>query len=305
DIAAVQQYLKTLEQQIAIGGGGEIAGARNSDRTTRSGARWGPLDIDEVVPTVRSGITCPLPQILDQTSRRIQDFIDNLQRFSANESIHQIDIGKNGKSHGGDTQIVNYVAQIEQNSSGYPSVTEYRYSASGVRRQSLLDTGTAAFALIFHPVHIATFIFRCEGLSDLRGLPAWQLHFEERPDSNKSFHAIKIGNSIYLPKFKGRAWIAVDSYDVRRIETDLVSPILEINLEREHLVISYAPVEFEKHRVQLWLPENASVYLVFRGHQYERLHNFSDFQLFSVDSEQAIKAPPEAEQRFSQWALRK
>jgi len=70
-------------------------------------------------------------------------------------------------------------------------------------------------------------------------------------------------------------------------------------------VISYAPVEFEKQRVRLWLPENASVYLAFRGQRYERVHSFSDFQLFSVDSQQAIKAPPEAEQKFSQWAVRK
>jgi hypothetical protein len=29
----------------------------------------------------------------------------------------------------------------------------------------------------------------------------------------------------------------------------------------------------------------------YRGHRYQRVHNFSQFQLFSVDATQAIKEP--------------
>ena len=88
--------------------------------------RWAPADIDETVPPVRSDITCPLPQILKETSRRTENLIEDLQLFSASESIQQIDVGKNGKKHNSATQVVNYVAQIEQNASGYPSVEESR-----------------------------------------------------------------------------------------------------------------------------------------------------------------------------------
>jgi hypothetical protein len=117
------------------------------------------------------------------------------------------------------------------------------------------------------------------------------VHFEENADPTRSFTAIRIGGSVYLPRLKGRAWITTDTYNVLRIETDLVSPIPEIGLQLEHLVIGYAPVEFQKHQVRLWLPESASLYIVYQRRHYQRVHSFSQFQLFSVDSDETIKEP--------------
>jgi hypothetical protein len=224
-----------------------------------------------------------LAQILKETSKRTEDLIKDLRRFSASESIEQIDIGKNGKGRNSATQVVSYIALIEQNSSSYPSVEEYRSGTNGIRQASVVDTGMAALALIFHPTHLGSFDFRCEGLSELRGSPAWQVHFEQRAGPTHAFQALRIGRSLYLPRMKGRAWIATDSYAVLRIETDLVSPIPQIDLQLEHQVIVYAPVEFQKRHVRLWLPERTSLYIAHRGHRYVRVHSFSQFQLFAVD----------------------
>jgi hypothetical protein len=263
----------------------------SATREVSSTERWGPADIDETVPPVRTDTTCPLPQILKETSKRTEDLIEDLQRFSASESIEQFDIGKNGKRHNSASQVVNYIAQIEQKSTGYPRVEEYRFGSNGIRQASVVDTGTAAFALIFRPTHLGSFDFRCEGLSELRASPAWQVHFEESADPAQAFQSLRIGRSLYLPRLKGRAWIATDSYAVLRIETDLVSPIPEIGLQLEHMIIVYAPVEFQKSHVRLWLPESASLYIDHHGHRYERVHSFSQFQLFSVDAAEAIKEP--------------
>ena len=96
------------------------------------------------------------------------------------------------------------------------------------------------FALIFHPSHIENLEFQCEGLTDFKHSPAWQVHFVEGDDPNRAFTAIKMGGSIHLPRFKGRAWISADGYNVLRIETDLVDPIAKIDVQREHQVIPYA-----------------------------------------------------------------
>ena len=66
------------------------------------------------------------------------------------------------------------------------------------------------------------------------------------------------------------------------------------------MVIEYAPVVFQKHHVELWLPESSSMYLAYRGHRYERTHSFNGFQLFSVDSTEAIKEPAAGKYRFSE-----
>ena len=291
DVAIVEQYLSKLGKQSGKVETGEQSEGSSTGATLLSGRRWGPVDIDEAVPPVRNGTPCPLPHILEETSKHSQDLIDNLQRFSANEHIEQIEVGKNGKTRNSNLRDVNYVAQIERTSSGYPSVKEYRSGSASIRQTSVVDTGAVAFALIFHPSHIGNFDFRCEGWTELRGSSAWQVHFEESADPTRSFTAIRIGGSVYLPRLKGRAWITTDTYNVLRIETDLVSPIPEIALQLEHLVIGYALVEFQKHQVRLWLPESASLYIVYQRRHYQRVHSFSQFQLFSVDSDETIKEP--------------
>ena len=291
DVAAIQQFLSKLEDRLGQAKTA-VAAAENSPTTAESSRRsWAPADIDESIPPVQSDVTCPLPQILKETSGHTQDFITNLQRISASERIEQIDFSKDGKSRNLGTQLMNYVAQIEENSLGYPAVSEYRRTGTGIRQPSLTDTGTVSFALIFHPSHLENFDFRCEGLTGLQGSPVWQLHFQERPDESKSFHAMKVGRSVYLPRLKGRAWIAKDNYQVVRIETDLVSPIPEIGLQVEHLMIAYAPVDFQTRHVRLWLPESASLFIGYRGHRYQLKHDFSDFQLFWVDSDETVRDP--------------
>jgi hypothetical protein len=254
---------------------------------------WGPPDIDQVVPPVNADKTCPLPQILKGVSERALELVENLQRFTASERIDHREIGKKGNVRNSQSRVVNYTAQIEHNWSGSLRVEEYRSSPrSDLPQAPLADTGTAAFALIFHPRHIGNFDIRCEGFTDVGRIPAWQLHFEETADPTKSFHAIQIGGSVYQLRFKGRAWVAAGSYEVLRLETDLVSPIPEIQLQVEHLDITYAPVEFRKRNLKLWLPENATLYIGFQGRRYERIHHFSRYELFWVDTGQTVKEPP-------------
>jgi hypothetical protein len=85
-----------------------------------------------------------------------------------------------------------------------------------------------------------------------------------------------------------RAWIAVDNYEVLRLQTDLIEPIGQIRLLREHSDIHYGAVEFRKQNVRLWLPQSADLYMDFRGHRYQRRHNFSNFQLFRVETGQTV-----------------
>ena len=299
DIAMVEQYLSKLEGRTAsISDVDLLAGSELEGSVRLSRGEMGPPDIDAAIPPVING-ACPLTKILKEASNRTLDLIESLQRFSANEQIEQIEIDKNGKRRNSAAQEMNYVVQIERNSYGYPSVQEYRSGSASPQQTSVVDSGTAAFALIFHPAHVENFDFRCEGLTELQGSAAWQVHFEENADPNKAFTAIRIGRSLYLPKFKGRAWITTSGYDVLRIETDLVAPIPNVNLQREHQVINYAPVEFTKRHVRLWLPESTSVYIAYRGRRFERVHRYSQFQVFSVDSAEAVKEPSPAKFRNS------
>ena len=236
-------------------------------------------------------VPCPLTTILQEASERATEMVDNLQRFTATEQIEHIEFKKNGKPHKSARQLFSYVAEIDQAPSGAFWVEEYRLAKTQSDPPPLSDTGTAAFALIFHPQKIGNFEFRCERRTNLQGTPSWQLRFEESSDPRKSFHQIRINGSTHQLRFKGRAWISVDDYQILRLETDLVAPIPQIHLQLEHLDIAYAPVEFDKPKFRIWLPESASMQISYHGHSYQRVHKFSHFQLFLVVTEETVKEP--------------
>lgn len=245
---------------------------------------------EEVSHQVQDEISCPLSQIVEGASERATEMVENLQRFTATEKIEHTEFRKNGKARYSANQVFSYVAEIDQ-ASGSFWVEEYRSAKTQGEPPPLSDTGTAAFALIFHPQKIGNFEFHCEARTEVNGISAWQLGFEESPDPRKSFHQIRIDRSIYQLRFKGRAWIAADDYQILRLQTDLVAPISQIHLQQEHLDITYAPVDFDKRKLRVWLPENASMQIRYRGHSYQRVHNFSHFQLFLVVTEQTVKEP--------------
>ena len=289
DLALVKNALQRLENPAPASKAPDAPSSATVVRPAEIPRRsWAPADIDEEVPSAQLDVTCPLGQILEQAGQRTQGLIDSLQRFSADERIEQIDFDKNGKGRSRASQIVNYVAVI-QSSSGFPKISEYRTGSAP--ETSVVDTGSAAFALIFHPSHVGSFDFRCEGTTRVQGVPAWQLHFEEPVDSRQAFQALRVAGSTYLPRLKGRAWIASDTYEVLRMETDLASPITQIGFSLEHLVIDYAPLEFKTRSIRLWVPQSATLYIAYKGHRYQRTHTFNHFHLFSVDSDEAIKEP--------------
>ncbi|HJY88216.1 MAG TPA: tetratricopeptide repeat protein [Candidatus Acidoferrales bacterium] len=258
-------------------------------------ARWAPADVDTVLPAVFPDKRCSLPDVLSATSQRVKELVTNLQQFTATEWLEHEQVDASGNARQKETRTFTYLAAIEQTRPGMLSVDEYRNGATSLEAfpARLATTGLAALALIFHPYYVTDFEMSCEGLGQWRGLPAWQLHFrqrDDRPSRMRSYHVNHLG---YPVKLKGRAWIAADTYQVVRLETDLAEEIPAIRLRSEHLAIEYRPVQFQKRHVELWLPESAELYLDFKGHRYHRRHSFSDFQLFAVDVDQTIHSPGE------------
>lgn len=284
--------LVTDEKAVVFEGKSAACGSEEADSTAPTD--WAPPDIDASVPTVRGDGPCPLPTIMQETKHRALELSDNLQKFSATERIEHRDVGKNGKVHNPTVGDFSYVAELHQTEHGETYIDEYRSSINGARESlaPVVDTGTAGFALIFHPAHIDEFAFTCEGLAEIDGRPAWQVRFAQRPDRRNDFHAYRVKGELYQVSVKGRAWVASDSYEVVRMESDLIQPIAAIDLQTEHQIIEYGPVNFQKRHLSLWLPQSATLYIGIHGHRYQRTHLFSKFELFSVDTFEKVKDPP-------------
>ena len=192
-----------------------------------------------------------------------------------------------------ETRKFNYVASISEEQPGYLLVDEYRADKLGLPGypDQIASSGFTALALVFHPHMRDNFEMKCEGLGDWRGQPTWLVRFQQRDDRPSRIHSYKVGTQIHPVNLKGRAWITAGSFQIVRMESDLVRPMPEIQLLSEHQVVEYGPIPFSRKNTSLWMPKSAEIYFDFRRHRYYRRHSFDHYMLFAVDSDEKHKVP--------------
>jgi hypothetical protein len=147
--------------------------------------------------------------------------------------------------------------------------------------------------LVFHPYYRDEFDFRCEGRTEWKGRPAWQLYFVQRSDRMNEMRVFHVNGRSFPVQLKGRAWVDAENGHVLTMEADIVRPVPEIELLRDHQFIEYGAVDFQKNEVQLWLPKTADWYCQIGRRRYHRRHSFTHFLLFSVEDRQKIGQPKE------------
>lgn len=258
-------------------------------------SNWLPPDVDENVPPVEPGIPCSLDEVIQKAGRRVEEFITNVDRFAATEFLKHESINKWGLPAFAENRKFDYVVSIQQYRPGDFDVIEYRTNKylSADFPDGVETRGLPSMELIFHPNKAGNFAMSCEGLGQWNGTPAWLIHFRQRQDKPNTMRAYKIGENgpSYMVSLRGRAWIAADSYQIVRMETDLVSALPEIRLFTDHTVVEYGPVLFKSRNVEMWLPQSAELYSDWRGKRMHRRHSFSNYILFSVDEKQSISEP--------------
>ena len=263
--------------------------------STLLASNWLPADIDEKVPAVEPGAKCNLEEVLEKSGKRIQELVASVDQFTATEAVTHESINRWGLPSRPIRFEFNYLVSIKKNRLGLLNVDEYRdshYSASRFP-DGVATTGLAALVLILHPSNLQNFKVACEGLARSNGAPAWQIHFRQRADKPNTIRTYQLGTQgpVYSVALKGRAWIAADTFQIVRLETDLVAPLPEIRLVADHAAIEYAPVHFRTGNLDMWLPQTAEIHYDWRGRRTHRRHSFRNYLLFSVDDKQEISAP--------------
>jgi tetratricopeptide (TPR) repeat protein len=261
---------------------------------------WLPPGIDEKVPPVEPGAVCALDEVVKKAGQRIEEFVGNVDRFVATESLKHETINKWGLAATPETRKFDYMVSIQEVKTGFFNVEEFRTvrSALGEFPDGLETNGLPALVLIFHPNNVGSFNLTCEGLARWNGRIAWQVHFRQRvdkPNTMRSYRMSLEGRS-YPVALKGRAWIDAESHQIVRLETDLVAPLPEIRLVADRTAIEYGPVHFRERNVNMWLPSTAEVYFDWKGRRFHRRHSFSNYLLFAVDEKQRIFAPKSADE---------
>ena len=301
--AEVRNYISTLEQRASSSTVADapallVPSSSGDGDPLLDGAaepalsvKWQPPGIDEEKPSVAAGVACPYQQVLDGVEHNAQQLAENVGRFAAIEDVLHERLDNLGNPTGREIQKFDYAASISQPAPGRLQVDEYRvekYGADNLPDQ-IVTGGFPTLALLFLPDMRVNYEITCEGLGEWQGQSAWLMHFRQREDRPSSIGRFKAGDNAYPINLKGRAWITADTFQIVRIESELVSPMKQIQFLTEHSIAEYGPVHFQKKNLDLWLPKSADVYLDIRHHRYHRRHSFDHYMLFSVDSDQKVR----------------
>jgi tetratricopeptide (TPR) repeat protein len=256
-----------------------------------------PMRVDEMVPEVAVDVPCSLSTVLHGAGQRAEQLLNTLQKFNASERVEHYKLNAAGVPGPADVRSFDYIVSVSHDAQGGFQMQEYRNGGivhaeqfpSGIRTANLAEHG-----LIFHPLLAPGFHFTCEGLGEWKGHPTWLVQFEEKKNDLNPFRSYVIGGFSYPLQLTGRAWIDAGTYQVLRLESDLLKPVEKIHLTREHIAIEFASVRFRTGNQQLWLPQTAELYVEWNGHSFYRRHSFSNFKIFSTDSTQEVHAPKES-----------
>jgi tetratricopeptide (TPR) repeat protein len=259
---------------------------------------WAPPDVDEEKPPVDVGVSCALNQVVERAGARVEELVRNVDRFTATEEMEHESLSPLGVQVARDSRRFNYLVMIRQIGGRALDVQEYRDGTVSldIFPAHLATLGMPALALVYHPYYRDEYEFMCEGRGEWRGRPSWVVHFRQRDDRMSEMRAYRVNGMSFPVHLKGRAWIDADTSQILAMEADMVRPLPEIRLVRDHQLIEYGPVEFVRNKTTLWLPKSADWYCSLAQKRYHRRHSFSNFLLFSVDDKQWIGNPKETEQ---------
>ena len=255
--------------------------------------KWMPPDVDDSMPAVESTKGCPLQEIQEETGKRVSEFVDAVNRIAATESLENEVINRSGFPVRRASRNYSYVASVQQVRPGMYIMEEYRNGLMDLEQfpERIATLGLTALVMVFHPVYVGDYDLACEGLSRWHGGLAWQVHFRQKPDKPARLRSYRVNARSFPISLRGRAWISADTFQIVSLETDLVSPVPQIQLRAEHIGVEYLPVKFASHHQQLWLPESAEIYFDYGNRRMHRRHHFRDYMLFAVDEKQQISLP--------------
>jgi hypothetical protein len=229
-----------------------------------------------------------LAKILEQVGARVAAFIDNFPNITATESIQwKVDTPGFPASYAAQFRylVVRSTAGREETFDEYR--TDLKGSAidyNSYDGTSLLTRGFTLSLLLFDPHNQATCRYRYFGRQVLGGKDADVVGFAQIPEKNLHLANFSDGVRTVPIFFQGLAWIDARTYEILRMQTDLVAPPPGKKLLRETTQIEYAPVHLPEVSTALVLPHKVIVD-VWQNSVTERMPTLSPGPTHSVHRE--------------------
>jgi Flp pilus assembly protein TadD len=255
---------------------------------------WAPLDIDSREFPLAENAPCSAEDILPRAQHRLKSQLQNFEKFTATEHIDHQEIDRLGRPGPVKSRDFSYIVFVNRFGGDSFFLDEDRRATGSDSSfpTSLATTGLNNLGVsILQPAVRSEFSYQCEGLASIRGKATWQIRFQESKNSSTAIRQWQREGKLFPIAIKGRIWLSSTSFDVLRIETDLLEPIQILGLTRDHLLVDYGPVNFSSTNTALWLPWSAEMHMELHGRRYHHKHYLTDYMLFEVDTNHKIGKP--------------
>jgi hypothetical protein len=271
-----------------------------------------PDDDQSKLPAILTGVAESLnafwKDFADTTSREV---IEESRRPEESSSAMGGSIGQQAASLSSGTSVAPVKAQEQfrylmlVDPDNPDKLREYRTDfqghESGTEGPSSNFAKTAGFASL--PQFLNA---RLQPLSDFRYLGTQTV-------DNESTDVVAFAQHVDLAGVRGRfvlgrtsvpillqgvAWIDAGDHHIIRLRTDLLAPQPDAGLKRVTTVVLFQEVKFQSLKAGLWLPRQVNVALGLDNLTFTNRHLYSDYQLFSVSTDEKKSAPnPPAQNR--------
>lgn len=232
-----------------------------------------------------------LPHILSRVAENVRAFRANFANTTSLETVEQERLKPSGSPRG--HTVRQQFRYLILTTGSDVTLKEYRTDPLG-REQVLKDpkpgfvktAGFASMPMELGPERQAQYDFKYLGSQTIDGRRTEVIAF--------AGHAVEqaiSGQYVLYAKpipiiLQGVAWIDAASFQVVRMQTELLAPLTFAGLSRLSTSAVFHEVHFHKSAAACWLPQVVDVTADFYGQTYHNRHSYSDYQLFSVGTDQ-------------------
>jgi len=234
-----------------------------------------------------------LDELLTRTGKQTAVFLDQFSNVKCTETVRQEKFKADGKLERDAESTYDYLV-ILNNSGGELSLNESRLEIhpAKVDRQKtslLVSNGFATLFLVFHPFYSPSFQFSLLGDETLDGKVVHVVAFKHVPGT-RTPAALSLRGREYGMELSGQAWIEPQTGAIVKIIATIGDSMQDVGLKSMQTEVDFAPGRFQTGSGPAWFPAKATVEVETPRQHWRNTHNFSDYKMFSVDTNEKVAA---------------
>jgi hypothetical protein len=238
-----------------------------------------------------------LNPLLEKMGERVQAFFRDFSNTSSKEEVLLKRLGFADRQEDSMVRTYGYLILFNPDNAS-PLLQEYRTDKlfhaidQEAIRGFFIASGYNCLSILFHPRYHQDSHFRYLGrqASEPR---SHIIAFVQNPEYGRNLTKltdINVDRSTRVP-LQGIVWVDPVTYQIVRIRTSLVTGANSSFTTTQITDIQFGEIRFDSVPQKFWLPREVNFRMKIAGKTYTSLHRYSDYKLFSTNSDFKIVPP--------------